>query len=417
MKLLENYVSKILFKDTNNTYSVLGYIDIDGILTKTFINDYVNEVFQKNNNLHQYIIEKDDQLFLENIDSIDINEYYSIKYIKYKHFDKYIDKMLNDKFNTELKWKFLFCIDKEKNKSRCYFKIHHAYADGYQIIKMLTSPFQNNDITKNFKRETTFLDKLYYYFIGTIILLVLNVRIFINLLFKYVKNIIYSNNDDNDNDDNDNDDNDDIKNNTDYIIFKKFNFHEIKNFTKKNNITINDFLYSLMIKTDKLYRKKEKILLTISPINISGTMQTNNVCPIINNISNSYNDSYLLHKVNDTFNNFKFSLFIPFLHILINFIMTHIPLNILSKGYYTLLHNTDYVYSNIIGPPNFCLAKDVNVSNYHFLIKARNKEIIYSIISSGDNINIVCSFKKGVIKNKKKFKKYLYKAYSSIINK
>ena len=73
-------------------------------------------------------------------------------------------------------------IDKNKKKSRYYFKIHHALADGYQIIKILTSPFQDNDITKKFKRKMTFLDTLYYYFIGTIILLVMNIRILMNLL-------------------------------------------------------------------------------------------------------------------------------------------------------------------------------------------------------------------------------------------
>ena len=67
MSILQNYVSKILFKDTNDTYSALIYIDIDGILSEKFINNYVNEIFQKNLNLHQYIIEKNNQLFLENI--------------------------------------------------------------------------------------------------------------------------------------------------------------------------------------------------------------------------------------------------------------------------------------------------------------------------------------------------------------
>jgi len=411
MVLLENYVSKLLFKDTNNSYNILIYVDIDGILTENFMNDYVKKIFEKNENLHQYIIEKNNQLFLENIDTIDINNYYNIKYIKNKHFDKEIDNMLNNKFTTELKWKFLFCIDKETNKSRCYFKIDHAIADGYQINKILSSPFQDNDITKKFKRETTFFDTLYYYFIGTIMLFVINIKIFIHLLMKYFNNInMYDDN--NIKSDTDNI----IKTDTDYIIFKKLNFNEIKKFTKKNNITINDFLYSLMIKTDKLYRKKEKCILTISPINISGTTQTNNMCPIINTINNSDNNSTLLNKVNHTFNNFKYSLFIPFLYFLINYITPYIPLNILSKCYNNLLDNADYVYSNIIGPSNFCLEKDVNVCNIHFLTNARNKEIVYSIISSGDNINIICSFKKGLIKNKKKFKKYLYSAYSSIIN-
>lgn len=408
--LLNNCVSKLFYKDKNNSYAILTYIDIDGMLTEIFINDYVDNVFKKNYNLHQHIIENNNQLFLEDIDLINIKDYYSIKYTKYKHFDKYIYKILNNKFNTELKWKFLFCIDKETNKSRIYFKIDHAIADGYQIIKILTSPFQDNDITKKFKRETTFLDTLYYYFIGTIILFVINIRVFINLLYNYFKNVIYDDNHNINNYDNI------IKSYTDYIILKKFDFNEIKIFTKKKNITINDFLYSLMIKTDKLYRKKEKILLTISPINISGTTQTNNMCPIINSINNNENNLNLFKKVNHTFNNFKYSLFIPIFSSLINLTTPHTPLNILSACYNILLDNSDYIYSNIIGPQNVSLGKDINISNIHFLTNARNKEIIYNIISSGDNINIICSFKKGVIKNKKKFKKCIHTAYYKLIN-
>ena len=33
----------------------------------------------------------------------------------------------------------------------------------------------------------------------------------------------------------------------------------------------------------------------------------------------------------------------------------------------------------------------------------RNKEIIFNTISSNDNINIICSFKEGVIQDKRRF--------------
>jgi len=122
MVVLNNYISKILFKDTNNSYSVLTYIDVDGIFTEQYVHSYVNEVFQQNNNLHQYIIEKNNQFFLEHIDSIHIKDYCSIIYTNHTQFDRPMDTMLNDNFNTELKWKFLFCIDKENHKSRFYFK-------------------------------------------------------------------------------------------------------------------------------------------------------------------------------------------------------------------------------------------------------------------------------------------------------
>jgi hypothetical protein len=362
----------------------------------------VNDVFQQNNNLHQYIIEKNNQFFLEHIDSIHIKDYCSIIYTKHTQFDTPMDTMLNDNFNTELKWKFLFCMDKDKNKSRFYFKIHHSMADGYLIIKMLTSPFQKNDLTNQFKRKTTFFNTFYYYFIGTILLLVIHIRTFITLVFKSFKReqecVSLT------------------KRNTDYIVFKTLNLQDIKQFTKKNNITVNDFLYSLMIKTDDLYRRKEKILLTVSPMNISGTTQLNNMFPILFYTNNSYTVSNLITNVNHTFNNFKYSLFIPCLYILMNCIIPYTPLNLLSNIYTIVLDHSDYVYSNIIGPSSFFITKDIKVTDIHFLTNAINREIVYNIISCNDNINIICSFKKGVIPNKDQFKQCLYKAYSTIIN-
>jgi len=361
----------------------------------------VNDVFQNNNQLHQRILEKKNQLFLENIDLIDIKDYYSILYTKHTQFDSYIDTMLNDTFNTDLKWKFLFCIDKESNKTRYYFKIHHSIADGYLIIKMLTSPFQATDLTKQLKRKTTFFNTVYYYFIGTILLLVIHIKHVIHLIVKSFNRSVP--------------DCTFTKRNTDSIVFKNLNFQEIKQFTKKNNITMNDFLYSLMIKTDHLYRKEEKTLLTTSSMNISGTTQSNNMCPIIIPIKNSYPISTLLTNVNRTFNNFKYSLFTPCLYIVLKGITPYIPLNLLSNLYTIVLDDTDYVYSNIIGPSNPFISKDMNITDIHFLTNSKHKEIVYNIISFEDNINIICSFKQGVIQDKDEFKKCLYDAYSTIL--
>jgi len=403
---LNNCVSKILYKDNDDSQCILTYIDIDGILEKKFIINYINEIINKNIILQKKIVENNGIFFLnDSIKDFDLNDYYSIKYTKVKFFDNYINNILNNKFTTELEWKFLFCIDKELQKTRFYFKISHAYTDGYQIIKILTTPFQDFNITDKFKRKTDFLSTFYYYFIGTIILLFMNVKVLINILFNLNKNSLHHDKDNN----KDNTD-------TDFIIFKKLKLNKIKKFTTEKKITINDFLYSLMIKTDFLYTKQEKNLLTISPINISGTTQTNNMAPILININNSYNTSNLFIKVNNIFNNFKFSLFIPILSFLINSITPYIHFDILTNWYNNLLLNTDYVYSNIIGPSNICMKKNTYISNIHFLINAKNKEINYNIISTGNNINIICSFKKDIIKNKKLFKKCINNAYHILIN-
>jgi hypothetical protein len=396
MSILKNYFSKIYHNDIGEAFSILVYIDIDGIVDEKMIINYMNTIVVKNPILKQTMVEENNVLILNTIEHFDINQYYTIKYNKSKNFNFYITKLLNEKFNTELKWKFLWCIDKDSNKSRYYFKIHHAYADGYKLIQILSSPFKEADISKQLKRETSFLDTLYYYFIGTIVLLIFNIKIMFNLLYK--KDVVNINN-----------------NKTDYLICKKLKLQKIKEYTKKHNITINDFLYFLMIKTDKLYRKDQKELTTISLVNISGIKQTNNVCPIINTIHNSENDNLLKTNIHNIFNNLKYSLFVPLLNYFLSFVSECLYIDSLSDIYNTILNKADYVFSNLIGPS----IKDItyfSIKDVHFLTTSKNNEIMYNIISCEDCINIICSFKEGVIKNKKKFKKCIYKTYLDIIN-
>ena len=71
------------------------------------------------------------------------------------------------------------------------------------------------------------------------------------------------------------------------------------------------------------------------------------------------------------------------------------------------------MFSNIIGPSFNNL--NINITDIHFLTNTKNTEIIYNIISSGHNINIICSFKNGIIKDKKQFEQCIYEAYNILV--
>lgn len=401
MILVDNYISKILHKDKDDSYSILTYIDIDEEVSLNFINEYINEFIKNNPILKKQFVEKDKLIFLDDIKLFKIEKYYTVKYTKQKNFDKKIHKNLNIEFDKNVKWKFLCYIDKKNKKTRLFFKIHHAYVDGYTLINMLLNDKNSNknDIVKKFKRKTDFWRTIYYYLVGTIILIISNVKIITNTIFNLIGKTEKTKT---------------KKEKTDYIICKPLNLEEIKIFSKKKDITVNDFLYSLMIKTDKLYTNKEKLISTCSSINVSGTKNTNNMCPIFNQISNSLDNNKLLKTVNSTFNNFKFSLFIPILAFIINNIVSYIDIFFLSIFYDNYTNNSDYIYSNIIGPS--CKNISVKITNIHFLTTHKNKEIIYNIISNDNNINIICTFQKNVIKDKKKFEDCIYETYKNLIN-
>jgi hypothetical protein len=401
MTIINNIFSKILAKDDYQAYSILTYLDIDAELSQEFVLNYINEIIKNNPILKQNIIKKNNEYVLCDIASFNINKCVTIKYIKNSDFNIYIKSILNNHF-TEYNFYMLVCINKEENKSRIFFKIHHAYVDGYKLINMLSSPLytkKEDNKLPLFKRKTNLLSSIYYWIIGTITLLIKNLIIILKLLF-------LPNN-------NNNNRNRNRNTSTDYIICKSFSLSKIKKFVEKRNITVNDFLYTLMIKTDNIYTQKNKLIQTCSPINVTKINDTNNMSPIFNVVNNSHDNESLLKIVNTTFNNYKYSAFIPIISSIIKNIIPYININILSNYYDKIINNTDYVYTNIIGPPVDKF--NIKITDINFLTTAKDSEIIYNIISCKNKINIICSFKKGVIKNKRLFKKCIHKSYNNLM--
>jgi hypothetical protein len=391
---INNLVTKLLKNDDNNTFSILTYLDLKKVFTHEYIFNYVKHIIDNNCILKKEIVRENYNFFLQDVDNFDIYNHFSIKYVNKNAFDNYIKDILNDTSLSNIFY-LLCCIDKKNNRSRLYLKINHSYADGYSVIDMLTKKFINyKDKFSIFNRNTTLLKTLYHYIIGTIVLLFINIKFLFNIQTKSYINT----------------------NETDYIKCKAFHIDKIKQFTKKNNITVNDFLYAVMIKTDQLYTKQNRNVTSCSSINVSKLSNTNNMCPIFNSINNSLENKTLFKTVHTIFDHYKYSLFIPMLDFLINNFITHVNIDFLAFTYNSVINNTDYIYSNIIGPPVNEINKisHVHLKNIHFLTTAGNG-ITYNIISCKNKINIICSFKKGKITNKKRFKKCIYNAYENLI--
>jgi hypothetical protein len=390
---LTNYVSKIFFKDKSSSFAILTYLDLNKELTKEDILRYLNTIVEKNEILNRRILEKNSQLYIESQESINLENQYSIEYISQNEFQTMTSKVLDEPFRTDVPWQFTFYIDKETSTSRVYFKIHHAYADGYQIIKIFTSPYGDQQIEKKFKRTTSIFNTIYYYVVGTLSLIIMNLQFLLKAIFSSSE--VYE------------------ETKTDHIECKPFSLEEIKTFTKKHSITVNDFLYSLMIKTDYLYTGKDRLITSASPINISGTKDMNNLCPLFLRCKTNQDNSSLFKTVHDIFNSCKYSVFIPCLSLLLNILTKWISIDTLSLMYKSVSNTFEYAYSNIIGPDLINL--EYPVKNIHFLTTAKNREIIFNCISYNDSINIIYSFKKGIIKDKARFEQCVYHAYESLI--
>jgi len=378
----------------NNEYYILSYIDVNEELSKEFILNGINHVLDHIPSLKQTIVVENNKTYFRNIENFNIHKCFTIKYMK--NFNIYIKKLMNQSF-SEYKFNVVACINTKTHKSRIYFKLHHAYADGYKIIQMVHLFFSNPAPSlPTFKRTTP--NSMYYYVIGTMMLIAINILI----LFKVIINWFLPKPDNK-------------HKPTDYILCKSFNLNKIKKFTTKNNITINDFLYALMVKTDYLYTKQERLLQTMSPINAYHLNECNNMLPIYNIIHNAYDNSSMLKQIHSMFNHYKYSLYITLVTLYTNtitYIHKHIvafPNSQLQFWYDMVMKSSDYVYTNIVGP------NIDNITNIHFLINPINNEIIYNIVSSNNNINLICSFKEGIIQDKKLYTQCIYKAYDDLI--
>jgi hypothetical protein len=382
-------ISKIISRDSQHGYAILVYCDMSIKLTNQTLNDHLQIMINKFPVLKQYIIEKNSDIFLEDDIEFNIENHYQITYDTFDHFDSYIDTILNSDFKTKSKWLFHYMEDTESKKYRVYFKIDHSYADGYKIIEMLMAPLKPTDISKQFKRSTTSIwDTIYYIIIGTIVL-------FFNFCNRLLESLFQTS----------------IPLNiqkTDYIHCRSFNLSDIKQNAQKQSITVNDFLYALLVKTDSLYSFRTRDIITISPINITGLQHLNNMAPIINKITNTIDNKKLFHTVHETFNSYKYSLYIPIFSFIIHYIAPLLPLHIQSNIYNSLIQRCDYIYSNVIGPTH------KQIEDIHFLTLAKNKEIVFNIISSNDHINIICSFKEGIIQDKSRFEQCIYMAYDNL---
>jgi NRPS condensation-like uncharacterized protein len=399
MTELNNYISQVLFDENQGSYGILTYIDFDRTIESNTILGIVNNMINKNPILTQRMIEKQTKIYLEENSEFTIREHYNIQYTQFKRFNSLIRRQLNTNFTNW--WCVLFCVDEKQCKTRMYFKIDHAYADGYKLIHMLMSSFQKTQepekLTSKFKRSSSSIfSNIYYFLIGTLTLIVLNLRFLYKVLVSEKKA------------------SEQCSANTDYILFPKMNFKRVKACTVKHWITINDFMYALMIRTHYNYTRTNKPIYSASPINISKTSDTNNICPLFLSASNHADNKTLLKNINHMFNCCKYSLFVPMLSYLTPKIIQILSKQTIFDLYSSISDEYDYTFSNIIGPDCKGMS-ELNIKDVHFLTNTKNKQVCFNIISYEDGINLIVSFREGLI-DKKRFKQSISEAYKSLIS-
>jgi hypothetical protein len=121
----------------------------------------------------------------------------------------------------------------------------------------------------------------------------------------------------------------------------------------------------------------------------------------------------LLQTSHSIFNRCKYSAFIPLFSGFLSAVSPFLSSSLINTLYNSTTNNADYMYSNIIGPDLDGIS--IPITDIHFVTLAKNREIVFNIISCKDKVNIICSFKRGCIENKERFKTCVEEAYKSLL--
>jgi len=408
---------------------IISYVDVDIVICEDQMRNCILDSYDKTHILQNKLYIENGQVVSNKYNQFNIDEHYEMKYIDSEHFRSYIKKLANNNTNncgkTLLDWYFVCCVDKTAKKTRIYMKINHSKCDGILLMNVVKNsllfkmhtPKINEDICKELKqppynKNISVCDKIYYHTVGFVLLFILNIKVVLKLAVCYFRNTL-NNTLKNTLKNNDDSVSGNEKKRIRYIECNPLSLIKLKAVSKYKNITINDLLFSIMVRADNLYYKKKRELVILCPFsskNLDNSQKANNnFVPIAVTVSNYLDKESIIKKVSTTLNSYKHSSFVLCLYKLISLLNSYININIFSL-YSNGPSCVDYVFTNMIGPD----ISGGQLTDIHFFITPRNNEMIYNTISAGNKLNIICSFIDETI-NKSLFEKCIYEAYKEMV--
>jgi hypothetical protein len=418
MVWVDNYITKML--DTQKCYVILTYFDFNTVVTKEMIHSYLATLVEQNPILTK-VIDRDqwvagDRPFV-------LETHYTIRTLPCNKLPAYTNHLLNTPITQQSRWNAVLVRDLEKKSSRLYFKIEHSYCDGYKLIEMLTKVISPTYTPPKFKRKwCSLVTTLYYWILGTLYLYVMNLfwigtHFFIKHQFEQSKVDSTS------------------PQKRINLFCGELALDRLKQISLAHQVTVNTVLYSLMVKTWYYYTKPiySKILgacpIRVNPATSGGRVAGNNNVYHANNmffifleIEDDPDNKKLFQKVNELFNLYKHSFYVPIANHFLSVCFPFIPREISNQLFHEMYGILDFNYTNIIGPsmetarPSKKDSLDIfppdisrrqispcEITNIQFTTVTHSNEACCNIISYQNKVNVNLSFRKGVIKRPSRF--------------
>jgi hypothetical protein len=335
-------------------------------------------------------------------------------HIAKKRFDKrnfrhWINKTLNVSFSKNIpEWMCYYLSYEKSNKSFIVWKCNHTYGDGFLISEYLKkfADFSSISYPRKKRKSTSIWTKIYS-FIVTIISL-------IYFIFRYKKQDLPI------------DKKDAEEDKALFYHCKTWDLQEIKKIKNHYDVSVNDLLYTIIIKALQKYCNKTIRLSSLSMFNLRDYRNDEDIVNIPPNdigfmiVMNELDDGdpeVLLKKNHDKFSHYKSS---PITYIITQFLRY---LYSISPAMVVKIL-TYFSTKSTIGISNFQTFSTCNYIEGHRVVNISNMVVpygvgsIFTIVSYDNKITLNITYRERNLKHPKKFITCLdsvYKTFSSVL--
>jgi len=386
MKLLDATDSLFYYmKEDNKCFSnnIFVFFTIDGKLNNEFIQRKIKNCIENNPRLKEVVSNKVNNLVWENhtpsiknhLKIIDRKKYHS------KNHKKLVDKIINKPFPNNLPdWRCHFI--RYPNKTCVIFCCSHMIGDGYYLIEKLSKSFFDNPqfIEKKKKEKQGYsffgiLKSIYFFIIS-------GFSLFYNLVF-YKKEKIFDKMD---------------ENKVCWDTLYTFNIPQLKKFKENRSITINDLLYSLILKAIKKYSDKTHINISSSTVfnlrNLNKTLKEGNEFGFVT-FSTQVDDG-LFGTIHKKMNRIKSSPLIPCIINIIKCLFHFscpLAIKLISRG----INQNHFGYSNLHSYLDENTIDGYKVSHVSNIVTPYKYKLFISGLSYNDTITLNFTYKHGIL--------------------
>ena len=380
-------------KEKNSIFSnnVMGIIEIDGNLNKTFMVNVLKKMVNKYPKFTKIIKNESGNLYWQDV-RINYKNHYKI--IKKKEYDemshnKILEKIANKRLRESIPRHRWYIIN---YPSRCFLiaKFCHSYGDGDFIIQnVLKKIFAESNVKEiNYKRNKESLNIFKKIWLGIYYFIVSFVGIF-HFLFFYKKENIFE------------------PPKRDYKAkFKKVYIFDLLFLKMKKNtlgISMNDLLYSIILKSLKKYANKENICLSSS--SMMNLRRTGDKMKVANDFafvmfSTKMSKGNLFEKIHTQMNYYKKSPIIPCITNVLKCLF-HFSCPLVIKFINYIFNKNHFGYSCYDTKMENLYINNKKVKSIENIVIPYKQDIFFSLMTYSNKLRLNMCYKEGIIDEEK----------------